>query len=287
MGHKHLYGLPRTPPFKRIIRLLGDSAGGGGVAGAGVGSIQEIADATLIASDEGLQRAKSDDGIAYCVYLMAQVTQAARESDFLASLAGTGLPIPRQSTVSHPDLKDTTTPADYTVFDLVSGFVQAVDRHLQHTGSRNDISELAQLAASESLTVLCRPKADTLFGTSESTVQKSLRDLSTRKGFGTLSHDFFARLIRRYLEYHLSRELSNQVGPNRRFANVAAHNEFLRQLDSHCRVATKPLGKFAGEWYSKHRFSKDLTLAKSRGFAAHALDKVRDALSYQEERDAE
>jgi hypothetical protein len=114
-------------------------------------------------------------------------------------------------------------------------------------------------------------------------VRQSLRRFSTDGGFGQLAHDFFARLIRRYLEYHLSRELSNHVGHRRRFANVDEHNDFLRQLDRHCRTTTSVLGVFARDWYSLHNFRNDLTPERVGAFAAHALDKVRDALRYQEE----
>ena len=286
MGHKYYEGMARTPAFKCVVALLGDSAGGAGAAGIGPGSVEEIADATLTASDEGLQRAKVDEGLSYCIYLMAQVTQAARKGDFISALADAGVAAPRQFPKS-PEALDSRAPPSlqYSVYDLVSGFTAAVDRHLRHTRSRNDISELAQLAASESLTVLCRPRAETLFGSTEESVQNSLRALSTKKGFATLAHDFFARLTRRYLEYHLSRELSNHVGQDRRFADAGEHNEFLKQLDTHCRVATGPMRQFAGDWYSKHNFHKDLTLRKTRGFAAYAVDKVRGALRYKEERD--
>lgn len=287
MGHKLYEGMARTPRFKRVVALLGESAGGGGAPGVAPGGIEEIADATLTASDEGLERAKLDEGLAYCVYLMTQVTQAARDNDFIRALASTGVTVPNRTFgLSGATAHGAADSAQqYSIYDLVSGFTAAVDRHLRHTRSRSDIGELAQLAASESLTALCRPRADTLFGSSEESVQQSLRALSTKKGFGTLAHDFFARLTRRYLEYYLSRELSNHVGRDRRFANAREHNEFLKRLDTHCRVATGPMRQFAGEWYSKHNFQKDLTLKKTKGFMAHAVDKVRGALRYQEERD--
>lgn len=157
-----------------------------------------------------------------------------------------------------------------------------MDGHLRRTRGRTDLAELAQLAATESLSTLCASRSATLFGTSEATVQTLLRRLATRAGFATLAHDFYARFTRRYLEYHLSRELSNHVGPGRRFANVDAHNEFLNALDRHCRVATGIVKKFAGEWYAKHQFHDDITLEKAMGFSAHAIDKVRAALRYQE-----
>ena len=148
------------------------------------------------------------------------ICYARKDEDFISALADSGVAVPRRfSGLPDTHVREPAGATQYSVYDLVSGFTTAVDRHLRHTRSRNDISELAQLAASESLTALCRPRADTLFGSTEASVQDSLRALSTKKGFATLTHDFFARLTRRYLEYHLSRELSNHVGPNRRFAD--------------------------------------------------------------------
>lgn len=283
MGHHQLYGLPRTPAFKRVIALLGDGAGAGGAVNVAPGSLEDIAEATLAASNEGFERAKRDEGLAYSLYLMATLARTAKEQDFGEALANSGLSAPVDSKAS-PEHNAQSSP--YTVFDLVSGFSAAVDRHLRETRARSDIGEMAQLAASESLSVLCSQSAVTLFGTTKETVHESLRKLASEKGFATLSHEFFARFTRRYLEYHLSRELSNHVGPNRRFTGVGEHNAFLQQLDDHCRVATGVVREFAGKWYGSHNFKQDLTLRKTKGFAAHAVDKVRDALRFQEERDA-
>ena len=184
MGHKLYSGLPRTPRFSRIVALLGNSAGAGGAVGLAPGTLEEIADATFAASDTGLERAKSDEGLAYSLYLMATLTRAATQTDFAAALSNAGLPAPFAPTGSpdHP-IPPSAESSKYTVFDLVSGFSAAVDRHLRETRSRTDIGELAQLAASESLSVLCSGEAVTLFGTSKETVQESLRKLSTEKGF--------------------------------------------------------------------------------------------------------
>src|SRR4051812_38515099 len=131
MGHHQLYGLPRTPAFKRVVALLGNSAGAGGAGGIGPGPLEAIADATLVASDAGLERAKSDEGLAYCLYLMATLTRAATEKDFAAALAKSGLPAPFAPKGS-PDhaFPPSANESHYTVFDLVSGFSAAVDRHL-------------------------------------------------------------------------------------------------------------------------------------------------------------
>jgi hypothetical protein len=280
--------MPRTEPYRRVVALLGDSAGGGGAAGVTPGTLAEVADATLDASLDGLELAKGDEGLAHCVYLLVRVTRAAREADFLVALDRAGVPTPAGIS-GLPDVPIPGGADDYRLFDLTCGFTAAVDRHLRDTRARTDVGELAQLAAAESLSALCWGEDEVLFdlkrggtGGDAPAVQEPLRNLSTRNGFARLAHDFFARLIRRYLEYHLSRELPNHVGPNRRFRDVDEHNDFLRALDEHCRRSTRVMREFAGDWYSLHNFKGDVSVAKARGFAAHALDKVRDALAYQE-----
>ena len=111
--------------------------------------------------------------------------------------------------------------------------------------------------------------------------------MSTKKGFATLTQDFYARLARKYLLYHLSRELSNHVGPGRRFASINEHNEFLRELDTHCHVSSRMLRKFAGDWYSKGNWEGGITLRKAKGFTAHAIDKMRFALQQKGAGDGE
>lgn len=275
MGRHDLAAAPRTPAFKRVIGIIGLGMGGAGAAGVAVGDVEEIADATLDASDAGLQRAKSDEGIGYCIFLLAQISRAAKADNFADALAAAGV-----TTTFSPTWfgAGTNVPPKVTVFDLVSGFSAAVDRHLRKARTRSDISELAQLSATESLSSLCRSRGNTLFGPS---LQAALKGLSSQRGFGALAQDFFSRLSRRYIDYHLSRELSNHVGIERRFKSVADHNQFLRELDDHCRLATKPIEKFARDWFSVHNFRDDLTLEKSKGFAAHAIDKLRDAMRYE------
>jgi hypothetical protein len=204
MGTHEYERLPKTPQFKQVVGLIGAGAGFGGAAGVMPGSVGAIADATLDASLEGLEKAKHDPGLSYAFYLLSQLTRAAREDNFLAALADLGLPAPKATIFdSGGELS-----SEYDIYDLVASYTSAVDRELRRNQSRSDIGELGQQTAAESLTALCGPKSNTLFGTSLETVKDALRTLSTQKGFATLTQDFFARLTRRYILYHLSRELS-------------------------------------------------------------------------------
>ncbi len=196
-------------------------------------------------------------------------------ADFLSALAHLGFPAPKAS-ITVPVLDVGAT--DYDIFDLVASYTATVDRHLRQTQSRTDIGELAQQAAAESLTALCGSRSETLFGSSLETVRDSLRSLSSQSGFATLAQDYFARVTRKYLLYHLSRELSNHVGSGRRFQSVDEHNDFLRAVDDHCHVCSRMLRRFAGEWYKKANWQEGISLRKAKGFTAHALDKMCFAL---------
>jgi len=288
MGSHLLQGMPRTGRYKQLIAMLGDSAGGNAAdaPAPSPGTLAQIADATLDASIDGLELARSDEGLAYCIYLMFRVTRAARQQAFLLALEQVGVPTP--ATISGlPDVPIITDPAEYTVYDLTSGFTAAVDRHLRSVRARTDVGELAELGAAETLSVACTGKSNTLFDLSPSppSVQASLLPLSTGAGFGRLAHDYFARFIRRFLDYHLSRELSNHVGGSRRFRDVDTHNDFLRQLGEHCHSATGIMRGFATGWYAKRTRLREITLEQAKGFAAHALGLVRESLAYQEGRD--
>lgn len=258
--------------------LLGDGAGMQGLAGVIPGSLDEVADAMLEASIEGFERAKRDDGLIYSFYLLTQITHAARSEDgFVLRLRELGVaPSPL---AIHSTLGGDAGVAD-TIYHLVANFTNAVDQRLHSRGTRSDLGEIAVRAATESLTSLCEDRASTLFGSSQETVQNALYQLSTKSGFAKLSQDFFARMTSGFLIYNLSKELSNHVGPGRRFGDISEHNDFIRGLDQHCRFTASVLEEFSGQWYSKHNFQGGITERKTFGWIGHALDKMKSALQH-------
>ncbi len=255
MGNTRLNALPNTAPWRKVVTLLAEGA-----------DLTAVADATYRAAIDGFKLAFDDDGLIESLYLYTRITLAARQSSFIDALAAAGISIPHKS----------------TVFDIVAGFTRAVDTRLRTQGGRNDLSELAQLAATESLSRQLSSRASNLFEVSEVEVRRAARELSTRVGFATLAHDFFACFTRRFLAYHLGRELSNHVGGNGRFANPTEHNEFYRELDTHCREAAAVMRQYAGDWYSKHNFQSGITRQKTRAFVNHALKKLRRELGHRE-----
>ena len=80
------------------------------------------------------------------------------------------------------------------------------------------------------------------------------------------------------LEYYISRELPNHVGPGRAIASIDNQIEFRGAVERHCHEASLIVEEFAGGWYSKSNYQGTLTEASAQGFADYALKKMRDEL---------
>lgn len=261
MGHIRIGTLPDTPRWRAVVGLLTDEQVGMGA----------VASATMDAAERGLQVAASDEGLRHAIWLLSHITLAAREGDFRAALGHVGLHLGQEP----------------SVFSIVGAFSDAMDRQLRERAARTDIGEMAQMAAAETLAQLCTQKSTTLFGTTAQSVQDAVRSFSTKNGFATLSHEFFSRLTHKYLTYHLSRELANHVGPDKRFRDPTQHTEFVRNLDTHCRQAAQIIREFAGGWYSKANYEDGISEVKARNFAWAAMKKMRAELKRRGARDAE
>lgn len=252
MGHIRLGNLPDTAPWRRVVALLAEDA-----------DIAIVATATTDAAHKGLDLAHGDEGLVYTVLLLSRVVQAARQPDFGPALRRAGLPV----------------NGALDLFAIVGSFSDAVDHHFFQKTCRTDIGEMAQLAAVESLTLLLNRRSEGLYETTPAEVKRAARQLSTKNGFANLTHDFFARFTRRFLGYHLGRELSNHVGGNGRFADPEDHNTYLDHLDVHCREAAYIVRDFAGGWYSKAQAEGGITRPKTRNFVNYALTKLQGELT--------
>ena len=251
MGHMRNQQPPDTAQWRPIVAAIAEGA-----------DVPVVADATMSAAEKGLDLATADAGLSHAVWLLAHLALAAREDDFQSAL--------RDKSVDAGDAS--------SAIDVVAGFSEAMDRYLADKCARTDIGEMAQLAASETLSTLVGDRAQGLFGESAESVQEALRSFSTKDGFATLAHSFFSRFTERYLGYHLSRELSQHVGINQRFSDPAAHSEFLEKLASHSRQVALIVREFSGGWYSKSRFETGISERSARGFASYSLTKIRDEL---------
>ena len=231
MGHIRLGRLPQTRKWQYVVGLLGSSA-----------PIDEVAAASAVAAESALREAFADPELTQTVWLLTQLPLAARSANFEAALRGLGLRI----------------DAEPRLLELVGAVSEAVDRHAARVGGRPDLGELAQQAA-ESLTEIVGRALPSLFAPTPEEVRKALGRLAAKDRYGELARDFFASLTRRYLDYYLSRELSQHVGPQRRLPTATVHVDFNQALELHCREASRIVEDFAGSWYTKAQFQGGIT----------------------------
>ena len=247
MGHVRLGRLPATKRWEQVVALLSTSS-----------SIEKVAGASAEAAESSLEHARNDPAVQQSFWLLTQIPLAARAPDFSKSLQSLGLEV----------------GASPSLFDIVGAFAKAVDHHSEELGGRTDLGEMAQHAAAESLAASAAADLPTLFGSTSAEVRIAIGKLAARDHFARLARDFFARLTQRHLDYYLSRTLSDQVGPGRRLLSADDHVAFTAVLEQHCREASRIVQTFAGDWFSKANFERDLTPEKARKFLFVALGKI-------------
>jgi hypothetical protein len=228
-----------------VVALLSASAGASAVAAA-----------ASAASRAGLETAQRDASVAESILLLAQLPSAANEKDFVAALRRQGVAVE-----GAPSL-----------LALTAAVTETLDRRLK--SSRTDLGEMAGLAAVETVASIVGACVPSLFEATPEDVRAALRSLSTERQFGMLARAFFARFAERYLTYYLSRELSVHVGRGERFETLDDHSAFSAALRLHCYQAARIVEDFAGQWYSKARWARDVSLERARRFAARALEKL-------------
>ena len=222
----------------------------------------DVAALTATAAERGLAGAANDPALVESIWLLTQLSLAARTDDYVNRLKECGLRVQ-----SAPSL-----------MELTGAFSDVVDQKVDRLGSRTDLGEMAQLAATETISSVVGERLPTLFGTTAEDVRSCLGDFATPRNFSILAKDFFGRLTNRYLSYFLSRTLSNHVGRGNRFDNIQAHSEFNDALDVHCRQAARIVEEFAGGWFSKTNYEGGITREAAGRFAHVAAKKINAEL---------
>jgi hypothetical protein len=264
MGHTRLGAIPKTRKWNELVEQVAGLGLTGNVAAAAA-SIDAIAAQTLEAAQKSLDKAAGDSGVCYTFYLITQLARASRTSDWEGALSKHGI------TLSHVT----------SVFDFTSEVQDAIDRYISRNPSgATDLSEIAQQSAGEAITSLAGSQTASLFSGSSADVQKAIRSLSTKKGFGELGQRFFGRFVARFLNFYLSRVTAATLG-NPRVKGLVDVAEFNNALRTHCDQSALIVRDFCGEWYSKTEYEKGIDLENTSKFVAVALKKLRRELEQQ------
>lgn len=252
MGHIRLGRLPRTQKWLDVVALVG-----------GDGSAAAVAGATIDAAEAEFYSAASDPVVVHTVWLLAQLPDAARTEDFVSALSGLGVEVSR----------------DPSATELAAAVGRAVDAYAQALDyPRSDIGEIARLAAVDTLVQATRTGTPQLFGPVEGETRDQVRRIATERQFGTFARDFFARMTERVLTYYVSKELPLHTGQGQRFSTLHEQRAFQDAVGLHARQAAVIVETFAGGWYSKARFERDLTPERTGRFVAYAMKKMRGEL---------
>jgi hypothetical protein len=238
----------------------------------GSGGVAAIASASAEAAETAIDGARNDPTIGHAFWLLTQLPLAAGGDAFADRLAELGLEV------------RTGSPG---LFEIGSAMALALETAAWTDKSRTDLGAMARQAAVESLLSLVGEGIPRLFEPTGDQVQGALAEFARSDRFSVLARDFFSRLCRRSLEYFLSRELPNHVGPGRRFASIADHSEFAAALDLHCRQASRIIDDFAGDWFGKRlRDQESISQLDAAVFARIAFRKIRAELKLRRENDA-
>jgi hypothetical protein len=88
MGHIRLGALPKTRKWEQVVGLI--------AAGSDVG---RIAAASTDAAEHGFEQASGDPGLAHAFWLLTQIPQAARQTNFSSQLKRLGLEVSSKPTL--------------------------------------------------------------------------------------------------------------------------------------------------------------------------------------------
>jgi hypothetical protein len=167
-----------------------------------------------------------------------------------------------------------------TLVEITASLLEAIDQASHRGGKRTDFSEMASMAAVESLNNIAGRNGESLFGPvyAADEARAALAGLGTERQFGVLARDFISRLTRHCLDYFLSRELPNHVGVAHPFQSIKDHDQFDKALGLHCRETSLIMERYAADWFSKTVYEGGITKEKAGGFINVALKKVRAEL---------
>jgi len=248
MGHIRLGNLPRTRKWQQVVALI---EGGAGTA--------QIANATITAAEQGFNLAAEDKGLVETIWLLTQLPLAAKSEDFGQALQSVGLDV----------------SASPGLMEVLGAFSDAIDKKLTNNGGRTDLGEMAQMAATETMTQIIGSRTQSLFGTTSDDVKNAFSKLATNKQFSIFARDFFARLTNKCLDYFVSKAVSHHVGEGKRFRTLSQQGEFTKALGTHSREASKIIEEFSGGWFSKTNWEKKSISRKDAASFTHvAMKKI-------------
>lgn len=258
MGHIDLHLLPATPPWRRVMGLLGTTTP----------DPADVAAATAKAASIRLVGLRSDRNVIYCVWLLVRLASAAQRPNFDESVARLGLD-PRRSS---------------SVIGFLTQVSARVRSELDRQPGSGPFGEIAMQALSRTLTEIVGAQGAPLFTSSFDDVERAFRRVSAPSQLGRLVAGFFGEFLARVLRYYVDRALPLQIGQDGGFASIHQSELFVADLATYARVVASTIDDFAADWFSLHHWQADGAISRQEigGFVAHAFEKLQFGLLREE-----
>lgn len=254
MGHTIVGELPKTRRWNRVFDLLQQPIVHPGL----------VADATVRAAEQRLIQLRGDESLTYCFWLLSRLAAAARGPDFEADARRLGIDVRSE---------------DHAL-TLIAKVNTRVRDELGHFPESGPFGDLAASALRSSLTETLGVHNLSLFGSSADDLAATFRRHSTASQFGELATRFFGTFYAQTLRYYVDRALPASLSPSGGLRTLSDMSLFQDALDRHARESAQIVELFAAQWWVKHKGTQGEPISREevRGFAAHALTKLRKEL---------
>jgi hypothetical protein len=261
VGHIRLGILPRYPKWQAVIGLLKDTEI------PLYDLADELSDKVLDGADKVLAGDAAQSCVSYCIWLLAQLTLAARGDNFQTAMGKLGIRVSENTTTT----------------EFLARTSNVATHYLSNLTPQIALNNIAGLALRETLTRTIGIQSQTLFGADLAEVQITLKKYATHAQFSALLHTYFTAFLRRTLRFVIDKEIADHLGPGKRFENIYELNRFDNELERFAGQTTRIVDEFSGGWYSKRVWQQGaIAESDAEGFVHVALKKLRADLDLNE-----
>lgn len=259
MGHYRVGRLPRTRRWQELINAIG------AFSGASKEDISDIANKTLDASSQVLNKLAHDQSIHLCVQFLITLSVSGQSDDVNKSLNQFGI-------------KLAENPSKLQLSKALRLWLEK-----KHAIEFNpEYVVLTRQATVDTITEWVNQKTHIPQGSLFPQIDLSYepwRAASDGTGFCELSRTFFSNFTTRYLNYFLSRTASSTIKTiSEREGFERGLNKSINDISKHAFETSKLVQSFSAGWFNKYAIGKIPSLSQIEGFVAHSLDKIREEL---------
>jgi hypothetical protein len=256
MGHIRLGRLPKTRSWADVTDLLELPER----------STKDVATATINVAKDYLLSLSSDPGLYHSFWLLTQLTWQSRTEKFYEALSEIGIEIREEK----------------SALGFISKVSEFSNNEIRNRPNLSIFSDVAQQSMKEALNRILSERTENLFGASIEDIRLALKEIANEKQFAKLSRFYFSSFLNRYLQFFVSKEISNHIGANSGFESIKDVAEFDEAMRVFCFQSARIIEDFAGGWYSKRNWQGDISQKDAKNFVFVALKKMRDELAMEE-----